>query len=95
MVYDKRSANGLPALRCSATARQNRNPLIPREIYARFYVVFGFRNDHAKWFDLVDRCVGCVASQRKRVAENVALNSGRKTVEVWIPWDTGHHIKAV
>jgi hypothetical protein len=73
VVDDERRADGLPALRTSATARQQRHAELATEVDRDAHVLVRARDQHADRFDLVDRRVGRIAAARGAVEEHFAL----------------------
>ena len=65
-------ANRLPSLRRAAAASGDGYAVRPRELDRANNVVTRFRNDDAKWVDLVDTRVGGIERARDRIEPDFA-----------------------
>ena len=72
VIDDERGADGLPALRGAAAARQHRHALLDRDAERGERVFLGLRHHHADRLDLVDRRVGRIAPARGGVEQHLA-----------------------
>ena len=72
-VDDERLADGLPALRRAAAARQDGHAGLRREVQDRRHIVQAFRANDAQRHDLVDRRVRGVAPPAEGIKHHLAL----------------------
>ena len=79
-IDDNGFANGLPALRRSAAARQHGEPCIRRDLNYTVDIRFVFRYDDAYRFDLVMRGIGAVATPAEGIEQDRALDFALKLV---------------
>ena len=73
-VDDQGLADGLAALRCSATTRQHRNTLLGRDFYRRFDVVRSLWDKDTDRLNLVDRRICAVTAAAKRIEQDFSLS---------------------
>ena len=66
-IDDDGFADGLPALRCAAAARQYGHAFVSGDIDDRVHIMCIARNDNARRFDLIMRGVGGVAPTGKSI----------------------------
>src|SRR5205085_10526979 len=79
-IDDDAVIDGLAALRSAAAAGGDRSTVLPRNGERPQCLVDGFRHDHAKWHDLVERRVGCVAAAAIPVEQAFACGLARQPV---------------
>ena len=72
-IDHQRRANGLTALRRAAAARQDRNPVVPCDLYRADNVIPVCRHYHPDRLDLIDRGIGRIAAAAERIEQDIAF----------------------
>jgi hypothetical protein len=84
VVDHQRRADGLPALRASPAARQQRNAEIAADVDGSPHVVVRPRNQHADRFDLIDGRIGRVAAARRAVEAHLSAHGTAQAAREFI-----------